>query len=74
MWGLTVAVIYFGSFIAIGIIAKIVLGKLMTRTGADLADVQALDGPNRRKRKVFLLGIWRQEGHKGTPRKQQHKK
>ena len=44
MWGLTVAVIYFGSFIAIGIIAKIVLGKLMTRTGVDLADVQALAG------------------------------
>jgi hypothetical protein len=62
MWAVTVAVIYFGSFIAIGIIAKIVLGKLMTRTGADLADVQALAGPNRRKRKVFLLGIWRQEG------------
>jgi hypothetical protein len=62
MWGLTVAVIYFGSFIAIGIIAKIVLGKLMTRTGVDLADVQALAGPNRRKRKVFLLGMWREEG------------
>ena len=62
MWGLTVAVIYFGSFIAIGIIAKILLGKLMMRTGVDLADVQALAGPNRRKRKVFLLGIWREEG------------
>jgi hypothetical protein len=62
MWGLTVAAIYFGSFIAIGIIAKMVLGKLMTRTGVDLADVQALAGPNRRKRKVFLLGIWREEG------------
>jgi hypothetical protein len=62
MWGLTVAAIYFGSFIVIGIIAKIVLGKLMARTGADLADVQALAGPNRRKRKVFLLGMWREEG------------
>jgi hypothetical protein len=62
MWAIVVAVIYFGSFIAIGIIAKVALGKLMAQTGADLADVQAQAGPNRRKRSVFLLGAWRDEG------------
>ena len=62
MWALTVAVIYFGSFLAMGIIARIALRKLMDQTGADLADVQAQAGPKRGKRKAFLLGIWREEG------------
>jgi hypothetical protein len=61
MWALVVAIIYFGSFIAVGIMAKIALDKLMARTGADLADVQAQAGPNRKKRSVFLLGVWRDE-------------
>lgn len=61
MWALVVAAIYFGTFLAIGILAKVGLGKLMKRTGADLADVQAQAGPNRSKRKVFLLGAWRNE-------------
>jgi hypothetical protein len=61
MWALVVAIIYFGSFIAVGIVAKIALDKLMARTGADLADVQAQAGPNRKKRSVFLLGVWRDE-------------
>ena len=60
-WALVVAVIYFGSFLAIGFIAKAVLAKLMEQTSADLSDVQAQAGPNRRKRKVFLLGVWRDE-------------
>jgi hypothetical protein len=62
MWALTVAVIYFGTFIALGYIAKLVLGRLMERTGADLAEVQAQAGPNRRQRRLFLLGVWRTEG------------
>jgi hypothetical protein len=61
MWALVVAGIYFGSFLAIGIIAKVTLGKLMQRSGADLSEVQAQAGANRRKRKVFLLGAWRDE-------------
>ena len=61
MWALVVAAIYFGTFLAIGVLAKVGLGKLMERTGADLADVQAQAGPNRRKRTVFLLGAWRSE-------------
>jgi hypothetical protein len=62
MWALAVAVIYFGSFLAIGIVARLALRTLMERMGADLADVHAQAGPNRRKRQVFLLGAWREEG------------
>ena len=61
MWALVVAVIYLGSFLAIGIIARIALGKLMRQTGVDLTDVQAQAGSNRGKRRVFLLGFWRDE-------------
>jgi hypothetical protein len=61
MHAVAVAAIYFGSFLAIGIIAKIGLRKLMDRTGADLSEVQAQAGPNRRRRSVFLLGFWRTE-------------
>ena len=62
VWALVVAVIYFGTFITIGIIARILLRRLMARAGVDLAEVQALAGPDRRRRKVFLLGAWREEG------------
>ena len=62
MWALTVAVIYFGTFIALGYIAKLALGRLMERTGADLGEVQAQAGSNRRPRRLFLLGAWRTEG------------
>ena len=58
MWAIVVAAIYFGTFIAVGIIAKMALRKW---TGADLADVHAQAGPNRGKRRVFLLGAWRDE-------------
>ena len=61
MWALTVAVIYFGTFIALGYIAKLALGRLMERTGADLGEVQAQAGSNRRPRRLFLLGAWRTE-------------
>ena len=61
MWALTVAIIYFGTFLILGYFAKVVLGKLMERSGAELSDVQAQAGANRRPRKVFLLGAWRSE-------------
>jgi len=60
-WALLVAVIYFGSFIAIGFIAKRVLDKTMRRSGETLEEIQAQAGPNRGKRTVFLLGVWRSE-------------
>jgi hypothetical protein len=62
MRALVTAVIYFGTFLAIGMIAKAALGKWMKRKGADLSDIHAQAGPNRRKRRVFLLGAWRDEG------------
>jgi hypothetical protein len=33
----------------------------MRRNGVELSDVQRQAGPNRGKRKLFLLGIWRSE-------------
>ena len=50
--------IYVTPFLIIGIAAKL----LMKRRSVDLSDVQAQVGPNRRTRKVFLLGGWRKEG------------
>ena len=57
MRALEVFVIYVAPFLIIGIAAKL----LMKRRGVDLSDVQAQAGPNRRARKVFLLGAWRNE-------------
>jgi hypothetical protein len=45
-------------FVIIGIAVKF----LMKRKGVDLSDVQAQAGNDRRRRKVFLLGFWRDEG------------
>lgn len=61
MWAIFVATIYLGTFITIGILARIILDKVMQKSGVELADVQALAGPNRRERSVFLLGAWRTE-------------
>jgi hypothetical protein len=57
MRALEVFVIYVAPFFIIGIIAKV----LMKRSSVDLTDVQAQAGANRRPRKVFLLGGWRNE-------------
>jgi hypothetical protein len=54
-----VAALYFGSFIAIGLIAKLALARLGRDT--DLTDIQSQAGPNRRRHKGFLLGAWRNE-------------
>jgi hypothetical protein len=62
MHALVTAVIYFGSFLAIGLIAKLVVGQWMRRRNLDLSEVQAQAGPRRAKRRVFLLGFWRDEG------------
>ena len=61
LWALTVAVIYFGSVIAFGAIARMVCVRLMKRYGADLAEVQEQAGDKRSERDVFLLGFWRKE-------------
>jgi len=57
MGALTTLAIYLVPFLVIGTLAKL----LMKRKGVDLTDVQAQAGPNRRKRRVFLLGAWRTE-------------
>jgi hypothetical protein len=62
MRALITAVIYFGSFLAIGLIAKLVIGRWVSRRNLDLPEVQAQVGPRRGKRRVFLLGFWRDEG------------
>jgi len=61
LWALTVAVIYFGSVVAFGAIARMVCARLMKRHGADLVDIQEQAGDNRGERDAFLLGIWRKE-------------
>jgi hypothetical protein len=61
LWAITVAVIYFGSVIAFGAIARIVCARLMGRYGVELSDVQEQAGTNRRELDVFLLGAWRKE-------------
>ena len=57
MRALVVGFIYFGSFIAIGLVAR----WWMRRAGVELSDVQAQAGTKRRKRTLFLLGVWRSE-------------
>ena len=59
MRALMVAVLYFGTFLTIGLMAKLAINRWMARHGADLEDVQA--GENRRTRKLFLQGAWRNE-------------
>jgi len=49
--------IYFGTFMAIGLAAR----WWMRRNGVELSDVQRQAGPNRGKRTLFLLGVWRSE-------------
>jgi hypothetical protein len=57
MTALETLVIYVTPFLLIGIAAKL----MMKRRGVDLSDVQDQAGPNRRARKAFLLGAWRNE-------------
>jgi hypothetical protein len=49
--------IYVTPFLILGAGAKL----LMNRYGVDLDDVQKQSGPQRRKRKLFLLGGWHSE-------------
>jgi hypothetical protein len=62
MRALVTAFIYFGSFLAIALIAKLTIGRWMNRRNLDLSEIQAQAGPRRGKRRVFLLGFWRDEG------------
>ena len=57
MHALGTLAIYLIPFLIIGIAVKL----LMKRRSVDLSDVQAQAGPNRKARKMFLLGAWRRE-------------
>jgi hypothetical protein len=59
LWALVVLAIYLIPFLVIGWAVKRVIDRRMT--GTHLIDVHDLAGANRGKRKVFLLGIWRDE-------------
>ncbi len=56
MNALTTAIIYFGTFLAIGMAAKFLMRKRID--DVELDDIQKQAGPNRRRR-LFLLGGWR---------------
>ena len=49
--------IYVTPFVILGVVAKL----LLRRNIVDLTDVQKQAGPNRKPRRVFLLGGWRAE-------------
>jgi hypothetical protein len=61
MSALAVALIYFGAFLTIGWVAKRLIDRWMGQHGVELEEVQAQAGPNRRQRRMFLLGAWRWE-------------
>jgi hypothetical protein len=56
------ALIYFGSFLALGIIAKLMVGRWMRRKDLDPSPVRTQMGLPRGRRRLFLLGFWRDEG------------
>jgi len=55
------ALIYFGSFLALGIIAKLVIGRWLIRRDLDLSLPRTQMGLPRGRRRLFLLGFWRNE-------------
>lgn len=61
MKALWTAILYFGSFLTLGLAAKIALGRWARRRDVDLTSIQAQAGANRRARRLFLLGAWRTE-------------
>ena len=61
MRALLTAVIYFGSFLAIGLMVRLAARKWIDRGGTNLTDIRAQAGTKRRKNKAFLLGAWRDE-------------
>jgi hypothetical protein len=58
---LTTAAIYFGSFVAVGVIVKLLVSRWLNLRDIDLSEIRTQLGPNRRKSCRFLLGLWRKE-------------
>ncbi|WJR76154.1 hypothetical protein [Bradyrhizobium sp. NP1] len=57
MRALEVFAIYVVPFLLLGLAIKLI----MKRYAVDLTDIQKQAGPNRKARRVFLLGGWRKE-------------
>ena len=58
MQALYTAVIYFGTFMVIGLAGKHLIARWMDRRGATLSEVKEQFGPSGRKQRRFLLGFW----------------
>lgn len=58
-WALVTAIVYFGTFLALGYFAKRSLDRWMRRHGETLTEVQDQAGGGGRKGSSFLLGVWR---------------
>ena len=61
MTALYTAILYFGSFLMIGWVGKIVLSRWMARHGATLSEINEQAGESAGKGRRFLLGFWRNE-------------
>ncbi|MBV8493724.1 MAG: hypothetical protein JO162_09630 [Alphaproteobacteria bacterium] len=61
MHALVTAAIYFGSFLAIGLVAKLVVGHWLNLRDIDLSEIRMQLGPSRRKSSRYRLGFWRKE-------------
>lgn len=61
MSALYTAILYFGSFLVIGCVGKLILTRWMARHGATLSEVNDQFGPSAGKGRRFLLGFWRNE-------------
>jgi len=55
------AIIYFGSFLVIGWLGKLVITRWMARHGATLSEVNDQFHGSAGKGRRFLLGFWRDE-------------
>jgi hypothetical protein len=55
------AALYFGSFLAIGLLARLAARRWIDRGGTSLDDIRAEGSGSRQKSRGFLLGSWRNE-------------
>lgn len=58
---LLVLAIYLTPFLILAFLAKRWIGRWTERRGVDLVQYRADQGPKRRPRDAFLLGVWRKE-------------
>jgi hypothetical protein len=59
MRALYTAVLYFGSFVVLGLFGKRLLDKWTAQHSENLSEVQDQAGEDRHKQPRFLLGVWR---------------